>query len=61
MTDPEKLKAVFEILTLTPKALAIAGPFYFFIRSNNRPYRPSIPEMIEQKIDKTRSLNKGVS
>ena len=37
--------AVCEILLspLTPKALAIAGAFYFFIRSNNSPYRHSIP------------------
>ena len=33
-------------LTLTPKAPAIAGAFYFFISSNNRPYRPSIPGTI---------------
>jgi hypothetical protein len=42
--------------TLAPKALAIAGAFYFFIRSNNSPYRPSIPGTTEQKIDKKRSL-----
>ncbi|QNI87643.1 hypothetical protein SynROS8604_01000 [Synechococcus sp. ROS8604] len=33
-------------MTLTPKAPAIAGAFYFFISSNNRPYRPSMPGTI---------------
>jgi hypothetical protein len=42
--------------TLAPKPLAIAGAFYFFIRSNNSPYRPSIPGTIEQKTNRKRSL-----
>ena len=43
---PKTNTLLSQIVTLTPKAPGIAGAFYFFISSNNRPYRPSIPGTI---------------
>jgi hypothetical protein len=43
-------------LTLIPKALAIAGAFYFFKQHHKPLNQPLTPGTIEQKLDKTRSL-----